>query len=70
MLTGVIKQVRYARFLVNENSTTVLTGLGAAGVVTTAYLTGRASFKAARLIDERVLIVGRQQILKLERALR
>jgi len=52
MLTGVIKQVRYARYLVNENSTTVLTGLGVAGVATTAYLAGRSSFKAARLIDE------------------
>lgn len=51
MLTGVAKQVRYARFLVNENSTTVLTGLGVAGVITTAYLTGRASFKAAKLVD-------------------
>lgn len=52
MLTGVVKQVRYARYLVNENSTTVLTGLGVAGVITTAYLTGRASFKAAQLILE------------------
>jgi hypothetical protein len=40
MLSGVVKQVRYARYLVNENSTTVLTGLGVAGVITTAYLTG------------------------------
>lgn len=52
MLTGVVKQVHYAKYLVNENSTTVLTGLGVAGVITTAYLTGRASFKAVRLIEE------------------
>lgn len=52
MLTGVVKQVRYVKFLVNENSTTVLTGLGVAGVITTAYLTGRASFKAAQIILE------------------
>lgn len=51
MLTGVVKQVRYARYLVNENSTTVLTGLGVAGVITTAYLTGRASFKAAKVLE-------------------
>jgi hypothetical protein len=71
MLTGVIKQVRYARFLVNENSTTVLTGLGAAGVVTTAYLTGRASFKAARLIDERISLESEgdeREISNLEKA--
>jgi hypothetical protein len=52
MFTAVAKQARYARFLVNENSTTILTGMGVAGVITTAYLTGRASFKAARLIDK------------------
>jgi len=51
MLTGVVKQVRYARYLVNENSTTVLTGLGVAGVITTAYLTGRASFKAVKVLE-------------------
>jgi hypothetical protein len=50
MLTVVVKQARYAKFLINENSTTILTGAGVAGVITTAYLTGRASFKAAKLI--------------------
>jgi Family of unknown function (DUF6353) len=55
MLTGVVKQVRYARYLVNENSTTVLTGVGVVGVLTTAYLTGRASFKAARIIEKEEL---------------
>ena len=52
MITGVVKQLHHARFLVNENSTTILTGLGVAGVGVTAYLTGRASFKAASLIFE------------------
>lgn len=33
------------------NPTTVLTGMAIAGVVSTTYLAGRASFKAARLID-------------------
>jgi hypothetical protein len=37
--------------LVGVNSTTILTGMGVTGVVTTAYLTGRASFKAAQIID-------------------
>lgn len=35
----------------NVGSSTFLTGMGVTGVVTTAYLTGRASFKAAKLID-------------------
>lgn len=34
----------------NISSTTVLTSMGITGVFTTAYLTGRASFKAAELI--------------------
>ena len=34
------------------SSTTILTGMGVSGVVSTAYLTGRASFKAARIIDD------------------
>jgi len=32
------------------SSTTILTGMGVSGVVSTAYLTGRASFKAAEII--------------------
>ena len=55
MITGVVKQIQYAKYLVNENSTTVLTGLGVAGVVTTAYLAGRASFKAAQIIEKEKL---------------
>lgn len=34
-----------------ENSPTILSGIGVVGTVTTAVLTGRASFKAAHLID-------------------
>lgn len=37
--------------LVGINSTTILTGMGVTGVVTTAYLTGRASFKAAQILE-------------------
>lgn len=39
------------KFLVNENLPTILTGVGVVGTGATAYLTGRASFKAARLLD-------------------
>lgn len=34
----------------SENAPTILTGLSAAGVITTAYLAGTASFKAAEII--------------------
>lgn len=68
MLTGVAKQVRYARYLVNENSTTVLTGLSVVGVVSTAVLTGRATFKAAELIQERELVNDvKEELTKVEK---
>lgn len=41
--------------LARVNPTTLLTGMGVTGVVSTAYFTGRASFKAARLIDREEL---------------
>lgn len=52
VLTTVTGLVRHGKFLLNENSRTILTGVGVVGTVSTAYLSGRASFKAARLIDQ------------------
>lgn len=43
--------LRTAVDMVDRNSTTILTGLGVSGVVTTAYLTGKASFIAAGVIQ-------------------
>jgi hypothetical protein len=51
MLSGLLRQVHKVKFLLNENSTTILTGVGVSGTVVTAYLTGRASFKAAGIIE-------------------
>lgn len=50
--SGLAQHATKLKFLVNENSTTILTVVGVVGTVTTAYLTGRASFKAAELIAE------------------
>lgn len=50
-LAGLVKTVHKAAFVVNDNSTTILTGIGVVGTISTAYLTGRATFKAARLIQ-------------------
>jgi hypothetical protein len=36
--------------LVTDNSPVILTGVGVAGMVTTAYLTGKATFKASQVI--------------------
>lgn len=52
MLTGLIHQVHKVKFLLNDHSTTILTGVGVGGTVATAVLTGRASFKAAAIIAE------------------
>jgi len=38
--------------LVADNSPLILTGIGAAGVLTTSYLTGKATLKAAKLLQE------------------
>ena len=61
MLTGLVGLAHKAKFLVNDNSTTILTSVGVAGTVTTAYLTARSTFKAARIIDQE-----RQEAEKLE----
>lgn len=53
MLTGVVRHLHKVKFLLNENSTTILTGVGVSGTVATAYLTGRASFRAADLIADK-----------------
>jgi Family of unknown function (DUF6353) len=56
MLTGLIQQVNKAKFLLENHSTTILTGIGVGGTVATAVLTGRASFKAARIIEQEKLL--------------
>lgn len=52
MLTGLVQKIHHVKFLVNDNSTTILTGMGVSGTVATAYLTGRASFRAAYILDQ------------------
>ena len=50
-LTALTGLARKGKFLLNENSRTILTGVGVVGTVSTAYLTGRATFKAAEIIQ-------------------
>jgi Family of unknown function (DUF6353) len=52
MLTKVIQNVDKLKFLVKDNSPAILTGVGVGGTIATAYLTGRASFKAAELLEQ------------------
>lgn len=56
MLLGIFKEK-----VLGANPTTILTGMGVTGVITTAYFAGRASFKAAELIhkddEQRRLVV-------------
>lgn len=52
MLNVLADKVRYVKPLLNEHSTTILTGVGVAGTIATAYLSGKASFKAAHLLEQ------------------
>ena len=47
-LTRLLKQTER---LLKSNSPVILTGLGVGGVITTAYLAAKASFRAARILD-------------------
>lgn len=51
-MTTVGTLLKQAEKFLRDNSTAVLTGAGVTGTVTTAVLSGRASFKAARIIAE------------------
>jgi hypothetical protein len=53
--------VQKTKFLVNENSPTILTGVSVVGTGMTALLTGRASFKAARLIDREAELLSQKK---------
>lgn len=48
-IAGLIKK---GETFITQNSTTILTSVGVTGTVTTAYLSGRASFKAAIVIED------------------
>lgn len=45
-----------------DNSTSILTGVGVAGTISTAVLTGRASFKAAHHLSEKRPMSTREQL--------
>jgi Family of unknown function (DUF6353) len=61
MFSSLVYHVGKLKFLLNENSSTILTAAGVAGTVSTAVLTAKSSLKAARVIDNnqppKVLIV-------------
>lgn len=46
------KLVRKSKKIVSDNSPVLLTAVGVTGTITTAYLAARASFKAAKYIEE------------------
>lgn len=52
MIASLAQQVSKVKFLLENHSTTILTGVGVGGTVATSVLTGRASFKAAGLISD------------------
>jgi hypothetical protein len=52
MLPLLVKNSHRIKFLLKDNSTTILTAVGVGGTVATAYLTGRATFRAAEIIAQ------------------
>lgn len=52
VFSGMIQKVK---FILDDNSGTILTGMAVSGTVVTAYLSGRASFKAAHIIADEQL---------------
>ena len=60
MIASLAHQIHKIKFLLENHSTTILTGVGVGGTVATSVLTGRASFKAARMIDneQEVRLIG------------
>jgi len=59
--TSLLGHLAKARFLLDQHASTILTGMGVAGTVSTAVLTGRATFKAAEVIrkEEFTNVIGR-----------
>lgn len=55
MLPILLRNSHKLRFLVKDNSTTILTAMGVGGTVATAYLTGRATFRAAEILAQEEL---------------
>jgi hypothetical protein len=51
--------IQKARFVVVDNADTILTGMAVTGTVATAFLTGRASFRAAQIIEAETEVINR-----------
>lgn len=52
MVQGLAVHANKLKYLLNDHSTTILTGVGVVGTIGTSVLTARATFKAAKLITE------------------
>ena len=61
-----IEIAKKAEKLAVDNSPALLTAIGVAGTLTTAFLTGKASFNAAEIIDEEQYRMGREENRSLE----
>lgn len=61
--TSIAKLANQAKFLLNQNSSTILTGVGVVGTVGTAYFTGRASYRAAGILDHAKVEIARDKNL-------
>jgi hypothetical protein len=66
--TALLGHFAKARFLLDQHASTILTGMGVAGTVSTAVLTGRSTFKAAEIIRKKEYsnAIGRVQELSVD----
>jgi hypothetical protein len=64
-LFGLAQRAEQVKFLLKDHSPAILTGLGISGTVATAYLTGRATVKATRLIDEQPSDLSKTETVKM-----
>lgn len=62
MLSNIAQLAYRAKFLLNANSPTLLTAVGVGGTVATAVLTGKATFKAAEVIQQKELAIVSRSI--------
>lgn len=52
-MSNLTRMLKIAEKFLGDNSPVILTGIGVVGTVTTAVLTGKASFEAARILDDK-----------------
>lgn len=67
-MTSIRDGLKHFEKFVTDNSPGILTGIGVVGTVATAYLTGKATFKAARIRDEELSRAAQEELPTIRQA--